>query len=111
MISTVLLKIKHECVSLLILIAPVWSTQPWYPELLNPYVKEPVLLPQATGKRNYDKPKQYCRPINGEELIDTRSLVGFKKAFSLEIISENASHIIKNSRRKGSLSNYESAWR
>ena len=29
MISRVLLKIKQECVPLLILIAPVWSTQPW----------------------------------------------------------------------------------
>ena len=31
MISRVLLKIKKECVLLLILTAPVWSTQPWYP--------------------------------------------------------------------------------
>ena len=31
MISIVLLKMKQECVSLLILTAPVWSTQPWYP--------------------------------------------------------------------------------
>ena len=35
MISRVLLKIKLECVPLLILIAPVCSTQPWYPELLD----------------------------------------------------------------------------
>ena len=47
MISRVLLKIKQECVPLLILIAPVWSTQPWYPELLNLCVREPVLLPQG----------------------------------------------------------------
>ena len=46
MISRVLLKTKQECVPLLILIAPVWRTQPWYPELLNLCAREPVLLPQ-----------------------------------------------------------------
>ena len=47
MISRVLLKIKQEYVPLLILIAPACSTQPWYPELLNLCVKEPVLLPRG----------------------------------------------------------------
>ena len=47
MISRVILKIKQECVPLLILIASVWGTNPWYPERLNLCVKEPVLLPQG----------------------------------------------------------------
>ena len=34
-LPSVLLKIKQECVPVLILIAPVWSTQQWYAELLN----------------------------------------------------------------------------
>ena len=46
MISRLPLKIKQECISLLILIAPLWSTQPWYTGFLNLCVKEPVLLPQ-----------------------------------------------------------------
>ena len=45
MISRVLLKIKQERVPLLILIAPVWSTQQWYPELLKLCVRRQVLLP------------------------------------------------------------------
>ena len=106
MISRVLLKIKQECVPLLILIAPVWSTQPWYPELLNLCVREPVLLPQ--GQEILKSPKIYCPPIDGGELNDTSGLVGFRKTLLCEGISENASHIIANSRRKG---NYESAWR
>ena len=38
-------------------------------------------------------------------------MVGFRKTLFCEEISENASHIITNSRRKGTLSNDESAWR
>ena len=47
MISRVLLKIKQECVPLLILITPAWSIQPRDLELLNLCVREPVLLPQG----------------------------------------------------------------
>ena len=64
----------------------------------------------APGTRNSEKPKKYCPPTDGE-LIDTSGLVGFRKTLLCEGISENASHIIANSRRKGLLSNYESTWR
>ena len=63
----------------------------------------------ATGKRNSDKPKKYWPPSDGGELTDTSGLVGFRKTLPCEGMSENASHIAKNSRRKGTLSNYESA--
>ena len=73
------------------------------------------LFPQtgaaATGKRNFDKPKRYYPPIDGGELTDTSGLLGFRKTFSCEGISENASHIITNFRRKDTLSNKETAWR
>ena len=65
----------------------------------------------APGTRNSDKPKNYCPPIDGGELIDTSGLVGFRTTLLCEGISENTSHIITNSRRKGTLTNYESAWR
>ena len=61
--------------------------------------------------QNSEKPKKYCPLIDGEELIDTSSLAGFRKTLLCEGISENASHIIVNFRRKGTLSNYESGWR
>ena len=63
----------------------------------------------APGKRNSDKPKRYCPPIDGGERINTSGFIGFRKTFLCEGISENTSHIITNSRRKGTLSNYESA--
>ena len=47
MILRVLLKTEQKCVRLLTLITLVWSAQPWYPELLNLSVKEPMLLPQG----------------------------------------------------------------
>ena len=65
----------------------------------------------APGTRDSDKPKKYCPPIDGGEVNDTSGFVGFRKTLLCEGISENTSHIITNSRRKGTLSNYESAWR
>ena len=65
----------------------------------------------APGTRNSEKPQKYCPPIDAGELIDTSSLVDFRKTLLCEGISENASHIIANSRRKGTHSNYESTWR
>ena len=60
MISRVLLKITQECVPLLILIAPVWSAQPWFPELLKLCKGTSAAAP---GKINSDKAKKYC-PLN-----------------------------------------------
>ena len=65
----------------------------------------------ATGERNFDKLKRYCPPIDGGELMDTSGSVGFRKTLSFEEISENASYIIKNSRRKGTISNNETTWK
>ena len=65
----------------------------------------------APGRRNSEKPQKYCPPIDARELIDTSGLVGFRKTLLCEGISENAFHIIANSRRKDTLSNYESTWR
>ena len=48
----------------------------------------------ATWKRHSDKSKKYCSPIDGGELTDTSSLVGFTKTLSCEAILKNASHII-----------------
>ena len=65
----------------------------------------------APGKKNSDKSKKYCPTIDGGELIGTSGLVDFRETFLCKGISENASHIIINSRRKVTLSNFESAWR
>ena len=61
----------------------------------------------APGTRNSGKPQTYCPRIDaGQE-----NPLGFRKTLLCEGISENSSHIIANSRRKDTLSNYESAWR
>ena len=52
----------------------------------------------VTRKRNRDKPKTYCPPIDSEEFIDTRGIVGFRKTLSYEGISGNTSHIIPGKR-------------
>ena len=104
MISRVLLKIKQECVPLLILITPVWV-----PRTLHHLC--PGTSAAAPVTRNFDKPKKYIPSIDGGELIDTSSWVGFRKILLCEGISEDVSHIITNSRRKGTFSNYKSAWK
>ena len=79
------------------------------PRILKPLCKRTSAA--APGTKNSYKSKKYCPPIDGGELIDTSGLVGFRKTLLHEGISENTSHIITNSRRKSTLSNYESAWR
>ena len=107
-ISRVFLKIKEECVSLLILIVPAWSTKPWYPEFLNLCVREPVLLPQGQGI--LIRPKNIVHPLVVENSLTLAAWLVWKSLLC-EGISENASHIIPNFRRKGTLSNYESGRR
>ena len=65
----------------------------------------------APGTRNSDKVIKYYPHIDGGDLIDTSGLVGFRKTLLCEGILENASHIITNSRRKSTLSSYESVSR
>ena len=48
MIGKVLLKVKGEEVDI-ILITPSWLAQPWYSEVLELSVTEPVLLPQLSN--------------------------------------------------------------
>ena len=67
MVSRVLLKIKQERVPLLVLIAPVWSTEPWYPELSNLCVREPVLQPQ--GREILKSPKNIVHPLMVENSL------------------------------------------
>ena len=67
------------------------------------------MLPQE--KRNSHKPEKCYLSTDDGELIETSGLIDFKKTLLFEGISENTFHIITNSRRKGTLSNYESAWR
>ena len=53
----------------------------------------------APVTRNSEKPKKCCPPIDAGEFIDTSGLVGYRKTLLCEGVSENASHIIENSRR------------
>ena len=79
LISRVLLKIKQGRVPLLILTAPVWSTQPWYPELLNLCFKEPVLLSQ--GKEILISPKSIVHPLMVENSLKLVAWLVSEKPF------------------------------
>ena len=45
LIGRVLQKVHQECVNDLLLVAPVWPTQAWWPALLHLLVEVPLLLP------------------------------------------------------------------
>ena len=49
LIGRCLKKTLDQQVSFLVLVAPVWQAQPWYPLLLEMCVAPPVLLPQYPG--------------------------------------------------------------
>ena len=65
----------------------------------------------SPGKINSENLQKYCPPIDGGEPIETSGLLDFRKTLLCEGILENACHVITNSRRKGTLSNYESTWK
>ena len=66
------------------------------PRTLKPLCQGTSAAAPATEKS--EKPQKYCPPIDAGELIDTSGLVAFRKTLLCEGISENASHIIENSR-------------
>ena len=75
-----------------------------------------TLKPQCQGtsvaapvKRNSDKSKNIVHLLMMKNSLTLA--VSFRKTHLCEGISENASYIIINCRRKGTLFNYESAWR
>ena len=79
MISRVFLKTKQECVPLLIL---VWSTQPWYPELLDLCVKEPVLLLQ--GIEILISQKSIAQPLKVENSLTLAAWLVSGKPFHVK---------------------------
>ena len=82
MISRVLLKIKQKYVPLMILIASVWSTQPWYPELLKLCVREAVLLPQ--GQEILISPKSIVHPLMVENSLTLAAWLVLGKPFCVK---------------------------
>ena len=52
------------------------------PRTLKPLCQ--VTSTAAPGKRNSDKPKKYCPPINGGDLIDAMVLFGFRKTLCVK---------------------------
>ena len=49
LIHRVLRKVELEKVPSLVLIAPTWQSQTWYPELIRLSMKNPLLLPQHSN--------------------------------------------------------------
>ena len=63
LIGQVLQKIESLSETVVILVAPVWPTSPWYPALLDLTVDNPVLLP--TKRDLLSNPSGNCHPLLG----------------------------------------------
>ena len=56
-----LAKVKREGVPELVLIAPVWPTQPWFPLMMSMLTQQPILLPN--GPRLLLSPRNESHPL------------------------------------------------
>ena len=64
LIQRVLSKITKEKDNTVILITPVWQTQPWYPNLLAMSFSQPFLLPMSPGVLKNPRRKDHPLVIN-----------------------------------------------
>ena len=91
-----------------ILVAPLWRTQPWFPSLLNVLVDLPILLP--------DIPDLIIPSLNCDcPVLETQpQLVAWKVSGITSVpkeIPNNAIELLMSSRRSKTISNYNSAWK
>lgn len=107
LIARVLMKVQREEATV-ILVAPLWRTQPWFPSLLNVLVDLPILLP--------DIPDLIIPSLNCDcPVLETQpKLVAWKVSGITSVpkeIPNNAIELLMSSRRSKTISNYNSAWK
>ena len=107
LIGRCLQKVRQEGSSL-VLIAPTWSTQHWYPILLETLIDYPVLLPVDQSLLRDPFNRHYSTSPN--EPAPVSRLEGIRANHSAEGISKRASTLILSGWSKGTNATYQSAW-
>ena len=109
LILKTLRKVCREQVKGMILITPLWSTQPWYPLALIMSIKK---LCFNTNEHSNNKGSARGEPPTYIELHnEIGGLDGLRRSLSNEGISREATQFIACARREGTRYNYETAWR
>ena len=106
LIGKVLAKVRKDQ-SLLLIVTPTWQTQPWYAALLAMSVQHYSTQSEHTVTRSSGAKA----PFAGRQPATIGGMESFKKVLEGEGVSKLAATLITNSRRSGSISNYQSAWR
>ena len=107
LISRLLQKVHIENMSEMLLIAPVWKTQPWFPTLLSMLVRRPILLPQ---KSRFASASAFQRGTSSSD-HETSRLAVVSQHLSDKGISDEAAELILASWRTGTEQQYSGAWR
>ena len=103
MINKVLKKIAQDQVKRMLIVAPTWQYQVWYPTLLRMSTEKPLLLPHHPQQSTSSvKPPGSDKSVNDKQNIKISGLDGFKQRLLTTGILERASKLISSTRRQGS---------
>ena len=99
----------HKDQSQLVLIAPLWQTQPWYPRLLHMSVACPILLPPVPKLLTSPTGQVHPLVINGTLKLAAWKLSGISQMQAR--YQNTAEHLVKSARRPGTKLAYATPWR
>ena len=105
LIGRCLQQIVRQNVEPLILVAPVWPSQPWYPLLLQLCIYHPLLFPMSPTLLTRDN---QSHPLPNLQLADWKLYIG--KCYETANIPESTRNILLAAWRKNTTSAYASAW-
>ena len=108
LVAKILKKVAQEG-AVLLLVTPTWQTQPWYSTLLSMSIQNPILLPMRF--QVLTNPQGQTHPLVKQKQLRASGMDCFRQSLASEGLSEQAADLIANCRRRGSISNYQSAWR
>ena len=106
LIGRCLSKIQREGVKEIILIAPVWPTQPWFALLLSMLFRRPLLLPKQPSlltNHNNESPT--------DTSVESSRVANIRDSFHHQGISSQATTFILSSWRKTTEEAYSCSWR
>ena len=110
LINKVLNKIQEDKVHLMLLITPTWHTTTSVVPRASSNVSGETFI-AATNEKTFNKSPRRSAFVDKKPNLAISGVEGFRKSLAKKGLSDTASKLISNSRRDGSISNYDSSWR
>ena len=107
LVGRCLRKVIADKVWRLVVIAPVWPHQVWYPLLLDLLVEPPILLTQSATL--LQDPKEHTSPPSSRQSAASQ-LDCVVQQLDAKGVSKDAAELIQASWRKGTQKSYATAW-